>query len=58
MARTSASSTIMIGDSLEADIQGALAIGMQAIHFNSRNEAEHKKCPIVYSMSEINQLFI
>jgi putative hydrolase of the HAD superfamily len=27
----------MIGDSLEADIQGALDIGLDAIFFNERN---------------------
>ena len=48
---------LMIGDSLEADISGALHLGMQAIHFNSHNEPEHTKCPIVYSLSEINLLF-
>jgi len=33
MAKTSASSSVMIGDNLEADIEGALAAGMHAIHF-------------------------
>ena len=28
----------MIGDSYEADIAGAIALGMQAIQFNSHNE--------------------
>ena len=48
----------MIGDSYGADIQGALAVGMQAIHFNSHHEAEHSHCPIVYSINEIKQFFI
>ena len=30
-----ASNCIMIGDNLEADIQGALNCGIKAIHFNS-----------------------
>ena len=55
---TSAYNSIMIGDSLEADIQGALDVGMQAIHFNTHNELEHNQCPIVYSMHELNQIFI
>lgn len=29
--------SIMIGDSLEADIQGALGVGMKVIHFNAEN---------------------
>ena len=38
---------LMIGDSLEADIQGALKLGMQAIHFNSHSEDLHQECLIV-----------
>ena len=44
----------MIGDSLEADILGALNIGMQAIHFNSHDEPTHDHCPIVQNLDEIN----
>ena len=44
----------MIGDSLEADILGALNIGMQAIHFNSHDEPMHDHCPIVQNLDEIN----
>ena len=38
---TTAEASIMIGDSFEADILGALSQGMQAIHFNSHNEEVH-----------------
>ena len=58
LVKTSAYNSIMIGDSLEAYIQGALDVGMQAIHFNTHNEFEHNQCPIVYSMDELNQIFI
>ena len=34
-AKTSASSSVMIGENLEADIRGAINCGMEAIHFNS-----------------------
>ena len=34
---TTASNCIMIGDNLEADIEGALNCGIKAIHFNSEN---------------------
>ena len=34
-AKTNASSSVMIGDNLEADISGAINCGMEAIHFNS-----------------------
>ncbi|MFQ3340717.1 MAG: putative hydrolase of the HAD superfamily [Flavobacteriaceae bacterium] len=54
---TTAEASIMIGDSFEADILGALDQGMQAIHFNSHNEETHDKCPIVYSLHEIKTFF-
>ena len=54
---TTAEASIMIGDSFEADILGALNQGMQAIHFNSHNEEVHAKCPIVYSLDELKALF-
>ena len=36
-AKTQPGASLMIGDNLEADIQGALNVGMQVIHFNSEN---------------------
>ena len=48
---------LMIGDSLEADILGALTQGMHAIHFNSHQEELHDKCLIVNSLNELNTLF-
>ena len=49
--------SLMIGDSLEADILGALAQGMHAIHFNSHGEECHEKCLIVNSLNELNNFF-
>ena len=49
-----ANNSIMIGDSLEADILGALNIGMQAIHFNSHDEPIHDYCPMVQNLDEVN----
>ena len=43
----------MIGDSKEADIIGALNVGINAIHFNSHNEPLHELCIIVKSLKEI-----
>ena len=48
--------TMMIGDSLEADIQGALKLGMQAIHFNSHKEAYHEECLIIDQLSDLTNL--
>ncbi len=50
--------TLMIGDSMEADILGAMEQGMQAIHFNIHHEEIHEKCPIVYSLAEVKSLLI
>jgi YjjG family noncanonical pyrimidine nucleotidase len=38
LSKANKESSVMIGDSLEADVQGALDFGMEAIYFN-----EHKK---------------
>jgi len=48
-----AGNSLMIGDSLEADILGALNVGMQAIHFNSHNEPDHSHCQMVNELDEI-----
>lgn len=53
MAKVKAENAVMIGDSFEADIQGALLQGMQAIHFNSHQEAQHAQCVIVEKLKTI-----
>lgn len=45
--------SVMIGDSLEADILGANNIGMQTIFFNYRNESISKKMKSIDSLIEI-----
>ncbi len=55
LANTTADKAIMIGDSYEADIEGALAMGMQAIQFNSHQEPFHLHCPLVEKLIEIQQ---
>ena len=42
---------------LEADILGAMAQGMHAVHFNSHEEERHDKCLIVDSLDELNTFF-
>lgn len=49
---------LMIGDSFEADIEGSLKMGFQAIHFNIHEEPIHSLCPIVTSLGEIQPLLI
>ena len=55
-SNTAAVKSLMIGDSLEADIIGALNIGMQAIHFNSHHEPHHSHCLVVQNLDEIKAL--
>nr|WP_299000076.1 YjjG family noncanonical pyrimidine nucleotidase [uncultured Allomuricauda sp.] len=55
-AKTSAKQSLMIGDNLEADILGAQALGMQALHFNFHNEPKHQLSRIINSLDEIKNL--
>ena len=41
---------IMIGDSLEADILGAKASGLHALHFNTHKEPTHDICPMIHDL--------
>ena len=44
---------LMIGDSIEADILGAKALGVHTLHFNAHDEPFHQHCPIIQDLSEI-----
>lgn len=52
-ANVASKNAIMIGDSLEADILGAKALGIHVLHFNAHNEPHHEICPIIHDLSEI-----
>ncbi|HDZ14646.1 hypothetical protein LCGC14_1391080 [marine sediment metagenome] len=52
-ARTVAETSLMIGDSLEADILGAMSSGMHAIHFNGHNGPLHENCQMIHDLHEI-----
>lgn len=45
--------SIMIGDSLEADVEGALGVGMEAIFFNYRRQGVEKDIKNVESLGQI-----
>lgn len=45
--------SLMIGDSLEADILGAKSVGLHALHFNAHQEPLHNHCSIINSLNEI-----
>ncbi len=52
-AKTLPERSLMIGDSLEADIQGAINTGMHALHFNSHGDPHHEICNVIHELSEI-----
>ncbi len=52
-ARTKPTNSLMIGDSLEADILGAQASGLSALHFCTLGEDPHEYCPIITDLREI-----
>ena len=45
--------SVMIGDSHEADILGALQVGMHAIHFAAAGETPHKDCVMIDSLPQL-----
>jgi len=45
--------SMMIGDSLEADIIGAKAVGLHTLHFNANNGPKHDICDMIHELSEI-----
>lgn len=52
-------SCVMIGDSLEADIYGAMEIGVDAIYYNPKNKDDFDKDKVksIGSMKEIRRLY-
>ncbi|MBQ4914092.1 YjjG family noncanonical pyrimidine nucleotidase [Maribacter sp. MMG018] len=52
-ANTDPEKSIMIGDSLEADILGAKSVGFHTIHFNPHDEPAHDYSPIITELQEI-----
>lgn len=56
-AGTIANESVMIGDSFEADIIGALKIGMKAIWFNPYDEIPKKPVQQIKCLSELSTIF-
>ena len=52
-AKVASENSLMIGDSLEADILGAKASGLHTLHFNAHGESLHEFCPMIKDLSEI-----
>ncbi len=55
-AKVDPRNTVMVGDSLEADILGAKGIGMQTLHFNSNGEPDHDHCITINNLIEIKRI--
>ena len=54
-ANVTAATSLMIGDSLEADILGAKEVGFEVIHFNAHGESVHEHCDMVRSLAELKK---
>ena len=50
------SRAVMIGDSYEADILGALQVGMHAIHFAVAGETPHNDCVMIDDLERLLEI--
>lgn len=55
-ARVLPEKALMIGDNIEADILGAKAVGLHALHFNVHDDPVHNHSPIINALSEIKSI--
>lgn len=56
LANAKAIESIMIGDNLDADVHGALAVGLQAIYFNYRKTAVPNNIVAITTLIELKNL--
>ncbi|MEM8764313.1 MAG: YjjG family noncanonical pyrimidine nucleotidase [Bacteroidota bacterium] len=56
MASAVPSNSVMIGDNLEADIQGAYELGLKTIHLKGSEEPHHDFGKIINTLGEIKNL--
>lgn len=52
-ANVVANNSLMVGDNIEADILGAKAVGLHAMHFNAHNDPKHEHCIMIHDLGEI-----
>lgn len=52
-ANVLAENAMMVGDSIEADIMGARAVGFHTIHYNVHKEPSHQHGEIIHDLREI-----
>lgn len=55
-ANVAPQNSLMIGDSIEADIMGAKSAGFHTLHFNAHKEPEHGLCKIINNLIEIKSI--
>lgn len=55
-AKTSPTTSVMVGDNLTADIQGALNAGMNAIYFNPKKQTHHLEIKEIQHLLEIKKI--
>ena len=55
-ANCNPTSSVMIGDSYEADILGALQVGMHAIHFAIAEETRHNDCVMIDDLKRLLEI--
>ncbi len=56
LAQTDKAKSVMIGDSMEADIEGALNVGLDAIFFSESDYGETLKVPQVRHLLELKKI--
>ncbi len=57
IAKASPKESVMIGDNLEADVLGAINVGMDAILFNYHNHTAQANIKQIHHLSELNNYF-
>jgi len=57
LANASKNQSIMVGDSIEADVLGAMNFGMKAVYFNPANEAvSHKEIIQIQKLTQLKNI--
>ncbi|EAR17186.1 YjjG family noncanonical pyrimidine nucleotidase [Robiginitalea biformata] len=56
LAGVPASRSVMVGDSLEADVLGARSAGLQTVHFHVHPEPADTAGPVIYGLEELKSL--
>jgi len=56
LAKAEKSNSLMVGDSLEADMEGAKNIGLDALFFNETKTEEPHSFPQIYHLSELKNI--